>query len=238
MLLRFLSWVVLLLLVASPEGASAAGPKPKKVQYVLALVDCSKCEPVCPLSPPIPSKKVSRVKCKEKKLKKICTKDLFCPDNCPTTCVDDCVQCNAVFPLIPSHSPPPPSVVTPSPYPPPPIVHHSPPPPPPVVPPSPYPPPPVVEPSPPPPPVVDPCPPPPPPMVDPSPSPPPVVTPTSPPPLVVDPSPPLPPVVGPRPPPPPPVVDPSAAPPPVVTPSYYLMEHQCPEACPGTCEVD
>ncbi|KAH6783815.1 late embryogenesis abundant protein-related / LEA protein-like protein [Perilla frutescens var. hirtella] len=167
-MLRLLLSAVVLLLVALLEGASAAGPKPKKVKCQNknypncyhkdlycpdtcardCLVDCSSCKAVCPPSPPIPPRKVSKVKCKDKNYKKTCTKDLLCPDSCPSTCVADCPNCQAICPALPptpSYSPPPPPVVTPSP-PPPPVVTPSPPPPP-VVTPSP---PPEVTPSPPP----------------------------------------------------------------------------------------
>ncbi|XP_057799742.1 uncharacterized protein LOC131015378 [Salvia miltiorrhiza] len=210
-MLRLVLSAVVLLLVASPQGASAAGPKPKKVQcknknYPTCLnkdlycpdtcardclVDCSTCQPVCPPSPPIPPRKVSKVKCKDKKYKKTCSQQLLCPDACPDTCVADCVACRAVCPALPptpSYSPPPP----------PPVVTPSPPPPPPVVTPSPPPPPPVVTPSPPPP-------------------PPPVVTP-SPPPEAAG---------GKR------VRCRNKN-----FPSCYLEEHRCPDACPETCAVD
>ncbi|KAG6409594.1 hypothetical protein SASPL_127634 [Salvia splendens] len=211
-MLRLVFSAAVLLLLATPQGASAAGPKPKKVKCKNknypsclnkdlycpttcardCLVDCKSCQPVCPPSPPIPPPKVSKVKCKDKNYKKTCSQQLLCPDDCPSTCVADCVSCKAVCPAVPptpGYSPPPPPVTPPSPPP----------------------------------------------------SSPPVVTPPSPtlsPPEATPPSPT----------PSPPEVTPSPSP--VVAgvkrvrcrnrnyPSCYLMEHRCPEDCPGTCEVD
>ncbi|XP_042038827.1 uncharacterized protein LOC121784694 [Salvia splendens] len=235
-MLRLVLSGVVLLLLATPQGAAAAGPKPKKVKCKNknypsclnkdlycpttcardCLVDCKSCQPVCPPSPPIPPPKVSKVKCKDKNYKKTCSQQLLCPDACPSTCVADCVSCKAVCPAVPptpGYSPSPPPVTPPSPPPSSPPV---------VTPPSPTPPPQEATPP----------------------------SPTPPPPEVTPPSltPPPPEATPPSPTPLPPEVTPS--PPPVVAgvkrarcrnrnyPDCYLQEHPCPEDCPGTCEVD